>query len=422
MIKQHYLHVYDKARQAGYTGTAASTDTVPLLGNWIRTYEAEAYKHRLVAKGGFDSASCAVRVLPAEAEYAFTNLVGNTAHIYVDNPAEPIFEGYISRITYRVGSIALTRSVDEMANTVRVTYYDANSTATVKTEVNSAVNNALSVAQYGPKAQNFDANIHYNNADKTHKTALRSVLLGIRSWPMVSVTTGDFDAGLLEIELRGLHYMAWEWAIYESTATGTNTPNALLERLSVRAVGNEPPLSYYLFETSPSTPSSASRLINTNSAWTISRESRSGQTYMQFIESLVEAGDGLDKWVYGLTPWGEHGPTRLVYYRKADKTVKYQAFALRETGILRDVYGSVVDGWRVKPDGAVRLMDALIGYDAAGDDPRISYLDAIEYDGDTGAVTWQTADNMTMEGVLQKDRYFRAHGKPRFGAPVRTVL
>lgn len=408
LVAPHYAHIYQRPRE----GSA-----------WVASYQAFEYKHRIMALGGDDTASFSLRVKPAEAEYIYSYLIGSVVRIHVDDPIQPIWEGYIERVTYRAGGLTMTRSLENMINRASVTFYNASAPGAVKTETTSVVDNTASQAIYGVKEATVDAGIHYDNADKTHKTVLRSTLAAIRAWPQVSVANGAGGGGaLIEIELRGLQYMAWDWAVYASTA-GTVAAWQVLERMTIRTDLSAPPNATYIYETAGAAGSVAARNIGQNTAFNMSRTSQSGQTYLQFIQSIVEAGDATNLWVYGITMLDPNALTRTVYYKAATTAVRYQAFAYKDTGRLRDTSGVLVPGWLVTPDCGVQLMDVLIGYNQVGDDPRIGYIMAIDYDAETGLVSFQTGDNVTIEGVLQKDRYFKAHGHwSRFGANVRNVL
>lgn len=70
-IPTHTLHLYQK----------------PKLGNgFIRRYPALQYTHKISAMGGFDTASCNIRLTVPEAEMALADWIGNRVAIFVDNP------------------------------------------------------------------------------------------------------------------------------------------------------------------------------------------------------------------------------------------------------------------------------------------------------------------------------------------------
>jgi hypothetical protein len=414
-IAPHYMHVYQRPRQ----GTAE-----------VAQYKVAQYRHRLVANGGYDSASCALNVRKSEAEWIFSNLIGCVVRFHADNPMATFFEGYIERITYRTGSITFTKSLENMANRVNVTYYNTDSAAAFKTEdiqtaIGTVIENTQSQAIFGLKMLNFDAGVHHGTS-RTHKNLLRQTMQAIRAWPQISVAYGGENSGaIIEVEVRGLHYMAWDWE--QSIVTSGLNPDANIafERLTVRTTSPiHPQNAPYIYLTGPtSVPREGSvEFIAVNAAFTFNVTSSSGQTYLQQIASIAEAGDGSTQYVYGITPPKNDG-NRYVYYQPASSVVKYNVNALRDTGRIRDIHGRILPGWEITPDGVFETMDIRLGFNAVGDDPRSGYIQSVEYDGETGQAAIQSGDNVTMEGVLQRDRYFKAHsGRRAFGAPLRQTL
>lgn len=419
----HTLHVYQRPRQ----GTAQ-----------VAQYRAYNWKHRINARGGFDSASCSLVVPASEAEYVYSYLVGCVGRMHVDNPVVPAFEGYISAITYRRGGLVLRRSLDNMANKVNVTYCYAPTATTenINTAVPGVIQNDASIAIYGLKEQNFEAGIHYSN-NRTQKALLRATLLSTRAWPEVSVANGTETGGaVIELEFRGMAYMIWDWENYlnptaTSAAIATVDAEDAFQRVSVRSGGASsvylPKNAAYIIAQSSvpagSRVGTAYRYISLNGTFQINTASENGLTYMQYIMNIVESGDGLRQWVYGVMPPDPNSGERYAYYRAANTAVVYQVNALKDTGRLRDVYGALVPSWEIKPDAGVRIMDILIGYNQVGDDPRVGYIESIEYDGETGQVSWATGDNITMEGVLNRGRMNRPFSViDRFGANLRNVI
>ena len=385
---------------------------------FIAKYPTTGYKHKLSSFGGSDTASCQIVCTQSEAERFFAEMIGNSARVYVDDPTTPIFDGFINRITYEVGNVVLTRSLDNMMNRVSVTYYNANSAAAQKTEITAVTNNVASQAIYMVKEGNIDAGVHYDNADKTHKTVLRNTLRSIYAYPQTSTASRGGGAVLISIELKGW-YHAWDWQVYTNTTVTTLTAHALLARLVVRTdAGYSYPNAAFIYETYAA---ATSPLISANASFNMSIESKQGQTYLQMIQSLVEAGDGTQKWVAGITKPDPNDGIRRVYYRASNTTVKYTSRALSDTGKIFDIYGRTIEPWRVEPDAGMRVTDILVNYSIGGDDPTLVYLDTIEYDAESQTVSWQSGDDATLEGSMQFRKYFKKHGQ-RLGAPPRQLV
>jgi phosphotransferase system IIB component len=420
-IAPHYLSVNLRPRQG--TGQIAA-------------YQVKQYRHRLVTQGGYDSASCSLDVRAAEAEWIYSNLIGCVARFHVEDPMQEIFEGYIERITYRVGGFTFTKSLENMANKVNVTYYNADSPAAQKTEnidkaTGTVLQNTESQAIYGLKEMNLEAGVHYNNADKSHKTLLRQTTLAIRAWPQVSVAYGsETNGALIELEIRGLHYMAWDWQNYmlektDPLVTTLDLVTAFLRVVGDNTVSSLPANAPYIYQVGPIAGGADwLRFVKSGAGpANISTASGSGQTFLQFIQSITEAGDGVSQVIFGLKRFEISSGKRYAYYQLASSAVKYSVNALRDTGRIRDIYGRIVPGWMVVPDGVFQTMDIRLASASGGDDPRLGYVSAVEYDAESGMASIQSGDNITMEGVLQRDRYFKAHGqKKSFSAPPRQVL
>lgn len=437
IIARHQLQVFERPRTTSYTGSFAA-GTFLNQARWLKSYRAENYRHRLVAKGGYDSASCTIRVRREEAEYIFSELIGCVVRVYADDPINPIFEGYIDRVTYRAGSVTLTRSVENMANQVNVTYYNVSSPAAIKTEnidtaTGTTLTNSKSIATYGLKLQNLDAGLHYNNAVKDHKTMLRQTTLAVRAWPQISVAMAQGGEGIIELEMRGLHYMAFDWEQFDLTETDplafTLDMTVVMYRLIIDSVHGGgallPQNAPYIYRLGPLAATNPwLRYVNqSNMGAQMSIASQSGGTYLQFLMSILEAGNGSQQYAFRILPPDHNEGQRYIYWQPASSTVRYQVNALRDTGHIRDMLGKIVPGWRVQPDSVVQLNDVMIGYTESGDDPRKAYISAVEYDGNTGMATFQSGDNITMEGVLQRDRYFKDIGQIKaFSAPPRRVL
>lgn len=410
---QHSMAVFQKPpTAASFTG----------LG-FIKQYPVFNYGHRKVARGGDESASCSIKCSRSEGERIFANFVGNIVQFYVDAaPINPIFEGLITRVTLRTGGITATRSTDDMANNVSVVFFNSNSAAAVKTENTAVVSSADSVSLYGTKHGTFDAGIHYNNADKSHKTILRDTLRTIRAYPQISVSSNDrIEGTIVEIEVKGLREYAWNWSNYSSTDTTMKTASATFEAITARSdLLLYPPNGAFIYAIGAA-GSQAVEGIATNAAFNISQESRSGQTYWQFIQSILEAGDANVQYVAGITRSNIFNATRYVYYRAANTTVKYTVRAYEDAGRVRNLGGSIVPGYLVEPDAGIQITDLFANWANAGDNPALSYIEEISYDGETGAVQWASGDNATLEGVLNGGKYFKRSGG-MFNAPVRQVL
>lgn len=379
----------------------------PTRGNQIiRRYPVYSYRHKISANGWFDTASCNLAVTRTEAEMWLDQYLGNRVAFYVDNPAEPIWEGLVNRISFQVGGVTFTASLDKLMNRVQVTHSTAAGSATTTT---AAANNTDSQAVYGIKQGVIDANAQYTGSGSGLPAALRGFILGTAAWPRTSTAvSGGGGAILLSLEFIGFFHTL-EWEIYSSTTfTAASASTIVGEVIAGLANGTT------FFNNADSSR------IATNAAFNQVRASRNGQTAWQFLQGIQEAGDASAMpWVMGITPTDFNSGQRLFYYQAANTAIEYTG-RLSEGMRVRNRYGGIVSPWRAVPDRSIRLNDFLTGWSGLGDDPREGYLETIEYDADSQQIAWQTSDNIELEGAMQFNRYFKAHNT-RFGAPVRQI-
>src|SRR2546428_254708 len=101
-IPIHHIHIYQRPAQ----GSA-----------FLRKHPVYSYQHTITNQGWFDTASCDIAVRSeGEGFNILEAYLGCYVAIYVDNPAQPIWEGLINRITFNSGKASYSIGMDEMAN------------------------------------------------------------------------------------------------------------------------------------------------------------------------------------------------------------------------------------------------------------------------------------------------------------------
>lgn len=407
----HYVNIYDNPLSSTGTGRVFKA-----------RYQAYNYTHTLNCIGGFDSMTCDILCDRTTAELIYQNFRGNRIAAFVDSP-EFIWEGFINRITYIPGNREFTVSFDDMMNRVKVTYYNNATPATTQT---AAVDNTTSQALYGVKDGNIEADIHYN-ANVTQKTAVRDLNLAQKAYPLMSSRAAS-GAALLRLECLGFFWL-WDWNQVRSTSTTLDTASTYLANYLTNTalfvtnhLVNEPKI----YQTGTSATGAWAARIQTNSAFSQSRENTSGQTLLELVQAMLEAGDGSARWVLGITPLdhlnGTAGNLRYVYYKPAETTYSYTAKALSEPGIIRDKFGRQVSPWEVKADKIIKITDVLVGYDFPGDDPRQTYIEAIQYDAEAQSVSYQGSDDITNGGAFGLRRRYKIRGRRLKDAPLRLLF
>lgn len=395
MVYPHTLNLYEK----------------PMAGNGFRErFKVYNYRHRINSVGWFDTASC--DIVPrsqASPERFIDQFLGNRIAIYVDNPAEPVWEGFINRMTFNVGLVALTFSLDEMMNQVNVKYMPLGGTLTTVTP--TATSRALaSQAVYGIKAGTLD--VGYIRSAGTRVATIASTKLEQLAWPQQSSTDrSSAKPGVIHLEMLGFyHTLKWQ----ERNLTTTNVlsltnvlMNATLGMLPLLANGTT------FFDNTDFTQ------LATN-AVTMALDEYRGKTFWDVMVEVQETGDASQNYyTIGVTPTDFMTGKRRLFYQIANSAIAYTA--RRRDGLrVRDLYGRLVAPWRVKPDRGIRISDWLVGGAISGDDPRETYIMNVEYDANLQQVIWTGDDALNGEAAFQLHRNTKPFGK-RFGAvPYRT--
>lgn len=388
-IPAHNLHLYQK----------------PALGaGFLKRLQTFNYRHEINANGWYDTASCDVAIRSKdEAQQFLDQYIGNRVAIYVDNPMEPCWEGFINRMTFSAGEVQYTISLDEMANRVAVQYLDASTSAT--NPITSAnADNTASQAIYGQKHETID--LGYQRTVGTALAATRDTIIAQRAWPKASITRGGGN-GLVNIEMLGF-YHTLEWENYFENNTAAATLFNFITTLLLPAVEN----STTFFDNTDLTDISANAL-------TINRQKIRGDSIWALMQEVQEVGNATNYFVIGVTPTLYNTGTRRLYYRAQNTAIEYTA--RQSDGLrVRDAYGKIVPPWTVRPDRGIRISDMLIGWNGLGDNPAETWIKSISYDANRQTVDWQGDDDTTAEGVFQLRRY----GKPvnrRFGATRRML-
>ncbi len=387
MPYQHTLHIYQK----------------PALGtSFIRRSPIYNYRHSINAIGGFDTASCDIAVRSRDDGQQFLDqYLGNRVSFYVDNPVEPIWEGFINRMTFSAGGVEYTISLDEMANRVRTIYTAAN--ASPATTQSVVADSATSQALYGIKQEQVDLGYMQSG---TGVTVIRDTVLSQRAFPKTSIMPSQGGGGLLHIECLGFFHTL-EWDDY-SNAVSNNVQLGNFVDTILGTVAN----GTTFFDNTDLTDTAA----NTN---TINQLSLKGESIWDMMLKIQEFGDTTQYFVCGVGPTLFSTGTRRFYYRAASTTITYTA--RQSDGLrIRNLYGQLVDPWRVRPDAGIRVSDALIGWNGVGDNPTETYIMKIDYDANRQSCIYSGDDDLSAEGVFNLKRFNKAQ-RPGIGSAGRRL-
>lgn len=378
---------------------------------FIRRVTALNYQHSIVSQGWFDTMKCDVAVRSqGEGQEYLDRFLGCRVFAYADNPYEPMWEGFINRITFNTGGVAYTISLDEMANRVEVKYSNdgvtANGVGTIATT--TIANSTASQNIYGIKHASIE--FGYNrNGNASHANALRDTILAQRAFPQTSITKGAGNSNLVTLECVGF-YETLKWEVVALSTVNTTQFDARITGNLLPALGN----GTTFFNNADFSAVVANAIATTGSI-------RNGQTYWDAILKIAEAGDGTNYWMAGIEPTNPQTGLRRFYYRQVNAATQYTA--RQSDGLrVRDLYGRIVPPWAVVPDKTIMVSDVLVGYNSSVQvDPRLTYIAKIQYDANSQSVQWQGADDTTAQGAWMLKRGFKPFGRS-FGANLRITV
>lgn len=363
----------------------------PKLGNaFLKSIRVYNYKHSINAVGGFDTASCDIAVQSRDQGQQFLDqYIGNRVAFFVDNPVEPIWEGFINRMSFNAGGVQYSIGLDKMANRVR-TIYSVTSGSTGTTQ-SAVVDSTASQAIYGIKQEQVDLG---HMQGPTGVTLLRDTVLAQRAYPKTSMIPAMGDTGLLHIEFLGF-YHTLEWEDFRQTASAAVQLGALVDTILGGLVNG----ATFFDNTDLSLT-----VANTN---TIDQQHTTGETAWDVLNKIQETGNTTDYFAMGITPTNFQTGTRRFYYQIASRTIVYTA--RQSDGLrIRNLYGHLVRPWTVQPDAGIRVSDMLVGWNGVGDNPTETYIKKIDYDANAQSCIYSGDDDLSAEGVFNLKRLNKA--------------
>lgn len=379
---KHVLKVYEKP--------AVGTD-------YITHFTAYNYRHTIAAVGGFDTASCDIAIRSRDEGQQFLDqYLGNRVAFIVDNPVEPIWEGFINRMTFSAGGVQYTISLDEMANQVVVVYTTAATapTTTQSAIASASVKSTYSQSLYGIKEEQIDLGLMTNG---TGATVLRDTVLAQKALPKTSILPGN-GGGLLHIEFLGFyHTLMWE-NFREASAAVAPQMGVFVDTI-IGGILN----GTTFFDNSDTSLT----IANTN---TLNQQTVKGEMVWDILTKVQEMGNTTNYFVIGITPTDFQLGTRRFYYKLASTDIVYtvrQSDGLR----IRNLYGQLVPPWTVRPDAGVRVSDMLIGWNGIGDNPAETYIKKIDYDANQQTAIYSGDDDISAEGAFNYRRFNKSYGR-----------
>lgn len=320
--------VYDR----GAAGAFTWQNPVSLAGRLT------SYEDAIEARGGFVSLRVAFRCSAAELKEWLDAGLLRGMRSYTPR-GRLRWEGALIELKATIGPIVITRSLENMANVLLVSYgTDQGGTGNTAT-----FSSAASIAEYGTKML---------QADLSTTTAVGAANwaeteLAKAAWPQRAreITLDGDGGGDITVELRAVgRYTLLDWLLTANTSTTSTATNTQLGALltAYNAVNNW--LS-----------ASTADVISTGHSDTEYIDPYT--SYQEKIETLLSQGNSAKQalaWgvyadgAFTVKVWAGATPSVISYYRDArDKTV-------------RDPYGNIVEPWDILPDAMAEDV-ALLG-------------------------------------------------------------
>lgn len=353
--------VYDR----GAAGAFTWQNPVSLAGR------LSSYEDSIEARGGYKALRVSFRCSAAELKEWLDAGLLRGVRSYTPR-GRLRWEGVLIELKATIGPIVITRSLENMANVLLVSYgSDQGGTGNTTT-----FSSAASIAEYGTKM--LQADLSTTTAAGAANWA--EVELVKAAWPQRSREISlDTDAGGdILVELRAVgRYELLDWVLTSNTSTTTTATNSQAVALltAYNATNN-------WFSTS------AAGIIATGHSDTEYIEPYT--SYKEKLETILSQGNSAkqalawgiyDDGALTVKVWAGATPSTVAYYRDArDKTV-------------RDPYGNVVEPWDVLPDAMAEDV-AILG---AAEDVAAIATETREYIARVGLRIGSGGVELTME-------------------------
>lgn len=316
----------------------------------------EGYRHVIKAVGGFESASFRLKGTRDYLDEWFED--GLMRRIALYNPeAVMIWEGFVNRLRYTIGTLQKTRSMDGMYNRVVQLYTpivsEPEEPVIVDPPHDPIYDHAGSVAEWGVKS------VFISGGEMTDEEAFawgRAILRDRHEPPIGdSVNTQAADPPFIEVECLGYyHTLKWMPFLPEET-TCTVSEAEVQAHQAIQEV-----LQFYSDCVNPGWISTDTDWIDFN--FLLYRQRSEQKSCWDVIADIIRLGGlGGERWVGGIY---QH---RQMVYKAAESLDTLYGEFMQMTRSLDDreqkVYdelGVEVKPWDMLPDRILRTVDLLM--------------------------------------------------------------
>lgn len=380
------IHITENPKyDAAMTGIRNITNLVESQFGWT-----------IDAQGGFASAHLNMKMSEVDAFQFMNTMVGR--RIVFTHPEAPgasmiCWEGLIYTVGVNDGKVNVSRSMQDVYNSVRVQYAErvqdgGGQTITGQTQYTAITTNTTSIAAYGTRENLYTSPSHASNVDAT---GLRDVILAEYANPRPVLTAAELGTNSMGDGL-----------------TVTVDCVGFMETLSKRLYVNASPHAYNqnIDVVLKALLTAVGEMVNsdqTNIAANSTRTEYDGFTGKVSAKTIIDA----------LCAKGYSSPARRAYFGLyADRIPYYYQEPTSAEYIVRKydggervinaTTGAIVHPWLVRPGRIVRVPDLVpdeVTYSAALSDPRQFVIASVRF---TAPNTLMMMPQSQFPGTVQK--------------------
>lgn len=309
----------------------------------------EAYTHTISAVGGFDVASFTLKGNRDYLDDWFDD--GLMRRVELQNPEGiTVWEGFVNRLNYTVGTLTKTKTVENMYNRVYVQFspLDFSVFPPIASPPQTwTFDDATSQARYGIKS------IIISGGERAATTVYdwgRTILKNRKDVQIgETVNTSGQDSTLIGVECKG-YWHTLKWLPYINNATGYIQAHQVIEEV----------IRYFNSQNQGWFPMDFGWLdYNFRTA---QRGSDSLQTCYEIINNIIlEGGSGGERWVGGFYQGRKfsYKPAEDFQGLYADEVDLYRSLSDPAQFIYDSATGTEVKPWDMVPDRILRTVDIL---------------------------------------------------------------
>lgn len=330
---------------------------------------ANSYSHSISAAGGYDTCEFSIGV-NKDAIPTWLLSIGNRIHVR-DRAANPIWSGFINRVSIKVGGSDLVIGpLMEVSNKVAANYQEASlNVAGITVGGNSAITSFFedteSQRKYGIREQLYNVSQVYGETEA--EQIAQAVLANIKT-PAINykVSFSSSDETSVKIECLGFVHMLKAY-YYLNVNTSTESISAKLANIIDADVNS-------IF-------SSGNAEITTNSTTVPEYEDGTKTAYDCISENVVYSDSSYNRYVWGVRNEQEF------YYEPAPTTIDYYYDVFGNDPTVRLSGEVTVNPWNIQPGKFLLISDANVGatyISAPREDPRVMFIESVKFTAPSG--------------------------------------